>query len=169
MQPTILAAIPCILGHRLVDVRRRPRAARDWAVGREERYRPGSRHRQDRSPDPLVLRHPVGGLRRRTSFQPKSMLAMVPSYMPWRMFWVYFVGFALIAASLSIATKMSGAVVRPAVRNHDVPLCGDVASSGSDHRRRPNPMDDRHPGNVVRRRRLGFGGNCDGRKSRRAG
>jgi len=25
--------------------------------------------------------------------------------MPWRMFWVYFVGFALIAASLSIATK----------------------------------------------------------------
>ena len=30
----------------------------------------------------------------------------VPSYMPWRMFWVYFVGFALIAASLSIATKI---------------------------------------------------------------
>ena len=26
--------------------------------------------------------------------------------MPWRMFWVYFVGFALIAASLSIATKI---------------------------------------------------------------
>ena len=36
---------------------------------------------------------------------PQSMLALVPSYMPWRMFWVYFVGFALIAASLSIATK----------------------------------------------------------------
>ena len=35
----------------------------------------------------------------------QSMLALVPSYMPWRMFWVYFVGFALIAASLSIATK----------------------------------------------------------------
>jgi uncharacterized membrane protein len=35
----------------------------------------------------------------------QSLLAMVPSYMPWRMFWVYFVGFALIAASLSIATK----------------------------------------------------------------
>jgi uncharacterized membrane protein len=32
------------------------------------------------------------------------LLALVPSYMPWRMFWVYFVGFALIAASLSIAT-----------------------------------------------------------------
>src|ERR1022692_4524840 len=33
-------------------------------------------------------------------------LQMVPSYMPWRLFWVYFVGFALIAASLSIATKI---------------------------------------------------------------
>ena len=33
-----------------------------------------------------------------------SMLNMVPSYMPWRLFWVYFVGLALIAASLSIAT-----------------------------------------------------------------
>jgi uncharacterized membrane protein len=36
----------------------------------------------------------------------KSILAAVPSYMPWRMFWVYFVGFALIAASVSIATKV---------------------------------------------------------------
>jgi uncharacterized membrane protein len=35
----------------------------------------------------------------------QSLLALVPSYMPWRMFWVYFVGFALIAASLSIATR----------------------------------------------------------------
>lgn len=33
-------------------------------------------------------------------------LKMVPSYMPWRLFWVYFVGVALIAASLSIATKI---------------------------------------------------------------
>ena len=31
---------------------------------------------------------------------------MVPSYMPWRLFWLYFVGVALIAASLSIATKI---------------------------------------------------------------
>ena len=36
---------------------------------------------------------------------PQSLLPLVPSYMPLRMFWVYFVGFALIAASLSIATK----------------------------------------------------------------
>lgn len=36
----------------------------------------------------------------------KSLLALVPKYMPWRMFCVYFVGVALIAASLSIATKI---------------------------------------------------------------
>ncbi len=31
---------------------------------------------------------------------------LVPSYMPWRVFWAYFVGVALLAASLSIATKI---------------------------------------------------------------
>jgi uncharacterized membrane protein len=36
---------------------------------------------------------------------PQALAAMVPPYMPGRMFWVYFVGLALIAASLSIATK----------------------------------------------------------------
>jgi uncharacterized membrane protein len=30
----------------------------------------------------------------------------VPSYMPWPLFWAYFVGFALLAASLSIATRI---------------------------------------------------------------
>lgn len=35
----------------------------------------------------------------------QALVAGVPSYMPWRMSWVYFVGFALIAASLSIASK----------------------------------------------------------------
>src|SRR3954451_5093793 len=30
----------------------------------------------------------------------------VPAFVPWHLFWAYFVGFALIAASLSIATKM---------------------------------------------------------------
>ena len=34
------------------------------------------------------------------------VLPFVPSYMPWRLFWAYFVGFALLAASLSIATKI---------------------------------------------------------------
>lgn len=36
----------------------------------------------------------------------RFVLPIVPSYMPWRMFWAYFVGFALLAASLSIATKI---------------------------------------------------------------
>jgi uncharacterized membrane protein len=31
---------------------------------------------------------------------------MVPDYMPWPLFWAYFVGVALLAASLSIATKV---------------------------------------------------------------
>ena len=30
----------------------------------------------------------------------------VPAYMPWRLFWAYFVGFALLSASLSVATKI---------------------------------------------------------------
>jgi uncharacterized membrane protein len=36
----------------------------------------------------------------------RSLMPMVPSYMPWRLFWAYFFGFALLAASLSIATKI---------------------------------------------------------------
>ena len=36
---------------------------------------------------------------------PRALLLGVPAYMPLRMFWVYFVGFALVAASLSIATR----------------------------------------------------------------
>jgi uncharacterized membrane protein len=39
-------------------------------------------------------------------FSPKSIAPIVPPYMPWRMFWVYFIGCALIAAALSIATKI---------------------------------------------------------------
>lgn len=38
---------------------------------------------------------------------PGSLTDLVPAYMPWRLFWVYFVGFALIAASLSIATRIA--------------------------------------------------------------
>ena len=36
----------------------------------------------------------------------RSVLPGVPSYMPWRVFIAYFVGVALLAASLSIATKI---------------------------------------------------------------
>jgi uncharacterized membrane protein len=36
----------------------------------------------------------------------RSIMAGVPVYMPWRLFWAYVVGCALIAASLSIATQI---------------------------------------------------------------
>jgi uncharacterized membrane protein len=39
-------------------------------------------------------------------FGPRFVIDIVPAYMPWRLFWVYFVGCALLAASLSIATRM---------------------------------------------------------------
>ncbi|HKV91980.1 MAG TPA: hypothetical protein VJW20_05485 [Candidatus Angelobacter sp.] len=39
-------------------------------------------------------------------FGPDFVKDLVPRYMPGRMFWVYFVGCALIAAALSIATKI---------------------------------------------------------------
>jgi uncharacterized membrane protein len=39
-------------------------------------------------------------------FSPDFVKDLVPRYMPGRMFWVYFVGCALIAASLSIASKI---------------------------------------------------------------
>jgi uncharacterized membrane protein len=39
-------------------------------------------------------------------FGPQFVKDLVPRYMPGPMFWVYFVGFALIAASLSIAAKI---------------------------------------------------------------
>jgi uncharacterized membrane protein len=36
----------------------------------------------------------------------RFIMLAVPPYMPWRLFWAYFVGFALLAVSLSIATKI---------------------------------------------------------------
>ena len=36
----------------------------------------------------------------------KFIMLAVPSYMPWRLFWAYLVGVALLAASASIATKI---------------------------------------------------------------
>jgi uncharacterized membrane protein len=38
-------------------------------------------------------------------FGPQFVAALVPRYMPWRSFWVYLVGGALIAAAVSIATR----------------------------------------------------------------
>ncbi|HKA22782.1 MAG TPA: hypothetical protein VKN18_31210 [Blastocatellia bacterium] len=40
-------------------------------------------------------------------FGPQFIMPIVPVYMPWRLFWVYSIGCALIAASLSIATRIA--------------------------------------------------------------
>jgi uncharacterized membrane protein len=40
-------------------------------------------------------------------FGPRFVVDIVPVYMPWRLFWVYSVGCALIAASFSIATRIA--------------------------------------------------------------
>jgi len=40
-------------------------------------------------------------------FGPQLVLAMVPKYMPGRLFWVYLVGCGLVAASLSIAARVA--------------------------------------------------------------
>ena len=40
-------------------------------------------------------------------FGANALIVLVPKYMPWPRFWVYFVGFALICASLSIASKIA--------------------------------------------------------------
>jgi len=37
----------------------------------------------------------------------RGIMQGVPKYMPWPLFWTYFVGFALVAASLSIATQIN--------------------------------------------------------------
>ncbi len=36
----------------------------------------------------------------------RFIMLTIPPYMPWRLFWAYFVGVALLSASLSIATKI---------------------------------------------------------------
>jgi hypothetical protein len=36
----------------------------------------------------------------------RGIMTLVPAFVPWHLFWTYFVGFALLAASLSIATKI---------------------------------------------------------------
>lgn len=40
-------------------------------------------------------------------FGPQFIMPIVPPYMPWRIFWVYLIGCALLAASLSIATRIA--------------------------------------------------------------
>ena len=53
----------------------------------------------------LCFAIPIGVFGALHLFGPELILPLVPRYMPWRMFWVYFVGVALVAASVSIATR----------------------------------------------------------------
>ena len=53
---------------------------------------------------PLCVAIPLAVFGTEHLAMPQALLALVPSYMPWRMFWVFFVAAALMAASLSIAT-----------------------------------------------------------------
>lgn len=39
-------------------------------------------------------------------FGPQFVSDVVPRFVPWRMFWVYFVGAALMATALSVATRI---------------------------------------------------------------
>jgi uncharacterized membrane protein len=65
------------------------------------------------------------------------IVPMVPSYMPWHLFWAYFFGIALLAASLSIATKIQvrwsgllfGIAMFSFVAMMDIP--GALANSGN--------------------------------------
>ena len=85
----------------------------------------------------------------------KFIMLGVPSYMPWRLFWAYFVGFALLAASLSIATKIQvrwsgllfGIMMFLFVAMMHIPR---ALASPRDRIR----MDDCPPRNVIRGRRL---------------
>ena len=79
----------------------------------------------------------------------------VPSFVPWHLFWAYFVGFALVAASLSIATRIQvrwsgllfGIMMFLFVAMMHIP--GALASPGNRIR-----MDASPPRNGFRRRRL---------------
>ncbi len=97
------------------------------------------------------------------------VLPLVPSYMPWRLFWAYFFGFALLAASLSIATKIQ---VRWSGLLFGITMfqfCGDVGHPGiSRQPQRQVCMDIDPPRNVVRRRRLDSCGKRDARARPRA-
>jgi len=54
---------------------------------------------------PVCLAVPLAVFGAEHFSMPQALLALVPRYMPWRIFWVYFVGVALMTAALSIAVR----------------------------------------------------------------
>jgi len=124
-------------------------AFRDRTMGREKTTSPTLRGPgQDRGLDQFVLRRsPLAVFGTLHSLRPRnSSKTLCPRYMPGRMFWVYFVGCALIAASLSIAAKIGVRWSGPAGGNHDVYVCGNALSSQCVAPPPcPNYLDDRLP------------------------
>jgi len=54
---------------------------------------------------PLFLAVPMAVFGADHFIAPPSVATLVPSWIPWHLFWVYFVGIALIASALSIVTQ----------------------------------------------------------------
>ena len=82
------------------------RPFRGCDLGREDRYR--RRHGLDKivALSNLCFAAPLAVFGALHLAAADSLKSMVPTYMPWPLFWAYFFGFALLAASLSIATKI---------------------------------------------------------------
>ena len=124
-----------------------------WAA--KSAYRRTPRPGQDRSPEQSVFRHPVGGFRRGASLG----CAIHPA----RRAFVCAVAFVLgLLRRLCLGGRVaehchkdSGALVGPAVWDHDVSVCGDDGHPGSSRQpRKQVRMDASAPRNGVRRRRL---------------
>jgi len=65
------------------------------------------RPREDRSLEQCCVSHvPLAVFRAEHLSGARFIMLGVPSYMPWRLFWAYFVGLCCSPASLSIATKI---------------------------------------------------------------
>jgi hypothetical protein len=100
-------------------------------------------------------------------FAPQFVLNIVPAYMPWRLFWAYFVGCGLVAASLSIASRVG---VRWSGLLFGIMMFSFVAmihfpgALRDPHKQ--NSVDDCFPRVVVRRSRLDSCSNCNQRMAR---
>jgi len=55
---------------------------------------------------PLFYAVPIAAFGTQHFMTPKDIAAMVPEFIPWHMFWTYFIGACFIAAGLSLATRI---------------------------------------------------------------
>ena len=115
----------------------------------------------------LCFADPAGGLRRTPSLRRAIRGNLVPLYMPWRIVLGIFRRLRVDRRVLEHRHQNWGALVRPAVRNHDVFVCrDDPFSRSAAPPAQQNYLGDRLPRDVVRRRRLDSCGNCNGRMAR---